>query len=368
MSTWLREPNPIQSPAPELDLTGTPVGAGGPREAFVGQVSELQTHVDEDLIRRGRCLVGAAPEWTPDMRAHVEAFARAQGDAVRARAWNTREFGSDARLAEILEEKRAELLAVRAAYEAQLVRTDEAGRALSAVPAGDTTMAAPAFFLAGLVGLGSGGLLIPSVRLIFGGAVADTLGADLVLPLSLGLSMLLGQVAPVAAVVTGVGGARPWKFAAFAASEVACFALFAYGRAALLSGVDAGAALQANELAVLDAHGHALTVMFLALEVLGVCLVNGIGMQLSEAVRTAAEHARLECWLARERDRLAHALGRVLGVEAWMEAHHQTLQARDAAAARGENERQLVETLVWQGVLEQTQANWDALHGATAAG
>ena len=44
-----------------------------------------------------------------------------------------------------------------------------------------------------------------------------------------------------------------------------------------------------------------------------------------------------------------------------------TMCARDIAVHRGEKVQALVAAMMWQGMLEQSQANWDSLHDAPRA-
>lgn len=344
---------------PEIPLVGFISGDG--------DIADLPGQVTWDDVltqrwrRRGGDLVGARPEVSSDVAAHIHALARAEGRRLLAEGWDPKRFRSDAR-AEA--EQTAELVALGPALRVMAEAERElllAGKARAAEPEPNGQGGTVMLGLATLCALAGGVVFLPTAQLLFGGALSSAVPDGMAGPVALLLSLALGLLFPAAAWQTALARRGYASFAGAVAIEIAILTLLAWARASAL--VPDGFA---DDLAMASsAYGR--TWMMLAIESLTAVVSNIAGADLAATLRAGDRRRRLLDEEQVARDRLAGSVATLAGIEARVAAARQRELARDRAAADAERREALVRLAATEGAMMQAQANWELLEGAPQA-
>lgn len=333
----------------------------------IGQARDASLLFNTELVRMGRDIVGASTEITPELVAHVDAMAIAQGEGWSASRHDPQAFMSDARSVELrlqhdggLDEAQARVAEARTTViEARTVLDDVAPVSQSVVLLGY-----PLAFLAGIAGAV---VLDPTVVLLLGPTFRDVVGESYVAWASGVAALALGMTPPFLAMAGATGRAHPAKLALLGGLELLCLAGLAWGRAQLIGGVPAGLGLTADEAAMVSGTGTSRSAMMFAIESLLIVSVTGIGMQVSTVLSRRDRRTHAEERFARAERLLADARAELAVCHTVRRDDLARMTQRDVASERGEKVRKLCRQLIMHGVLEQVQANLDALQGAPRA-
>ncbi len=355
------EPPRLPSPAPsEGSLMQM-------QTVFPGQAKDAILLFNTALIQMGRDLVGALPAPTRQIIEHVDQMALAQGEAWSAEATNAEKFGSDARSEAFRGETDSE-------YDRAWMRRDEADEALrSAQAASDaiapvsTAAVGPAFFLAFIGGLAGAVVINPTVHLVMSGSFQRTVGANYVTAAVGVASLMLGLVPPLLAMSAALARAHWGKIVGLGVLELACIAFLAWARYLLLGSLPPSPSTTQAEIDYLAQDGVARSSLMLAFEALIIVVVTGIGAQVSVVLAQWDRKHQVDKNLEAARATLDARAARCEDVQRRRLADHRAMVDRDVAAARGEKVRKLAHGLIWQGVMEQCQANSDLLNDAPRA-
>lgn len=334
---------------------------------FPGQAKDAILLFNTALIQMGRDLVGALPAPTPEIVEHVEQMAEAQGEAWSAEARDAKKFGSDARSDTL----RAE---VDVDYESARQQRDEADNQVRVAQAASDALAPvsraavfPAFVLAFIGGLAGAVVINPTVHLVMSGSFQRTVGPDYVTGAVLLASLMLGLVPPLLAMSAALARAHWGKIVALGVLELACIAFLAWARYLLLGSLPPSPSTTQAEIDYLAQDGVARSSLMLAFEALIIVVVTGIGAQVSVLLAQWDTKNQADVNLVAAREQLAARHARCDELQRWRLADQLAMADRDVAAARGEKVRKLAHGLIWQGVMEQCQANADLLNEAPRA-
>ena len=293
----------------------------------------------------------------------MRVMAEAQGRGASANAVDSAALASDGLRSQLRSETERRLGEVRAAIAA----IDE-GLTDMYASLGDSQRVGPGVLALGMlalvVGVVSGGVLIPTIELMFGGVILEMWGENATLACVV-LAICFGMVTPLLGIGSACLRVGPWKIVCLGVVELACFALLAWGRLRVLAPV----VPDATDAEVVADFGGAVgrTCMMFSVEALLIASIVAASVAISGALQRADVRRGMDERIERVRTRLLAAQQENARLEAVRadDLAHATL--RDIAIARVEKVRDLVYATMRQGAEEQVQGNFDALQNAPRA-